>query len=139
MRNLLDRSDDLGKFSLILMWLVLFWVLSLEFSFYLTLQTRLTSFRFLHDSNRRMGTDFVSVTEGTLNSLFLCSRVSEHLPIMGILEWAEGGDWSVYWASGRCWVETCYICASINFVSNWSLLKSRVIDQTEFLFSISFI
>ena len=58
-----------------------------EFYFDLTLQIRLISFRFSHDSNARMGTDFVSTTrKDTLNSLFLCSRASEHLSITGIRE-----------------------------------------------------
>ena len=57
-----------------------------EFSFDLTLQIRLISFRFLHDCNPRMGTDFVSIRKDTLNTSFLCSRVSEHLPITGISE-----------------------------------------------------
>ena len=49
--------------------------------------TTLISFRFRHDSNPRMGIDFVSTTRtDTLNNLFLCSGVSEHLPITGILE-----------------------------------------------------
>ena len=55
-----------------------------EFSFDLMLQIRLISFRFLHDCNPRMGTDFVSITKDTLNTSFLCSKVSEHLPITGI-------------------------------------------------------
>ena len=39
------------------------------------------SFRFLPDSNPRMGTNFVSTTrKDTMNSSFLCSRVSENLP-----------------------------------------------------------
>ena len=58
-----------------------------KFSFDLMLQLSLISFRFRHDSNPRMGIDFVSTTRtDTLNSLFLCSGVSEHLPITGILE-----------------------------------------------------
>ena len=52
-----------------------------------TLQILLISFRFSQDSNPRMGIDFVSTRrKDILNSSFLCSRVSEHLPIMGILE-----------------------------------------------------
>ena len=57
-----------------------------EFSFDLMLWIRLISFRFLHDSNPRMNTDFVSITKDTSNTSFLCSRVSEHLPITGISE-----------------------------------------------------
>ena len=55
-----------------------------EFSFDLMLRIRLISFRFLHDCNPRMNTDFVSITKDTSNTSFLCSRVSEHLPITGI-------------------------------------------------------
>ena len=52
-----------------------------------TLQMRLISFRFPLDSIPRMATDFVSTTrKDTLNDSFLCSRVSEHLPITGISE-----------------------------------------------------
>ena len=51
------------------------------------LQICLISFRFLHDSNPRIDTDFVLTTrKSMLNSLLLCSRVSEHLPITGISE-----------------------------------------------------
>ena len=48
-------------------------------SFDSTLQIRLTSFGFSHNSNPRIGTDFVSTArKDTLNSSFLCSRVSVH-------------------------------------------------------------
>ena len=48
-------------------------------SFDLTLQIRLTSFGFLHNFNPRISIDFVSTArKDTLNSSFLCSRVSEH-------------------------------------------------------------
>ena len=58
-----------------------------KFSFDSTVQIRLINFRFSHDSNQRMVTDFVSTTgNDTLNSSFFCSRVSWYLPVMGILE-----------------------------------------------------
>ena len=97
MGNWSDGSDNWGKVFLISMLRVLLRVLICpkqsensdrnEFSFDSTLQIRLITFRFSHDSNPRTGTDFISPTrKDTLNSSFLCSRVSEHFPITRISE-----------------------------------------------------
>ena len=85
------------KFSLILMWWFLLRVPIFpkqfensdrnEASFDTMLQIRSISFRFFHASNPRPDTYFASTTiKETLDSSFICSRVSEHLPIAGISE-----------------------------------------------------
>ena len=57
------------------------------FSFYLTLQIRLISFRFSHNFNSRKGNDFVSTTrKDCLGCPFLSSKVKEHLSITRISE-----------------------------------------------------
>ena len=94
-------------FSLTLMRWVLLRVRD-EFYFDSTIQIRLISFRSSHDSNPRMGTDFTSTTrKDTLNSLLLCSRVSEHLLITRISKHrvsnSQGRDQGVDWVSGRFW------------------------------------
>ena len=100
-----------------------------EFSFDLTLQIRLISFRFSHDSSPRMGTDFISTT---LEILFLCSRVREHLIITEFRSYFKQRVLNSQ-CGNRLWLEFLVdfdwnyvtLCASINFIRNWKSVGGK--------------
>ena len=88
MRNSLDGSDKQGKFWRASLFLQNNLKIQIEIRFLLNpcYKHVYIIIRFSHDSNPRMGTDFVWTTrKDTLNSSFLCSRVSEHFFISFIL------------------------------------------------------
>ena len=110
------------------------------------LQIRLIGFRFSHNSNPRMGTDFVSETrKDTFNSSFLCSRVSEHLPITEILQLLKAKSFKFTGTGSGCGLSfwqmlrgTLHFAPVSILYKIRSPLEVRAIDQTELSFFLSF-